>query len=277
MNIGIIAAGSMGAALGRVLAAHGATIITTLEGRSEATRARAHAAGMTDAPPAAFGACDVILSVVPPDEALPLARLLAPILETSAKKPLYVDCNAIAPSEAKAIGEVVAAAGCPFVDTGIVGGAPNPDGTRIPAIYASGPHAERFAMLRELGLDIRVLDAPNGAASALKMAIAGVSKSMTGVVALMAMSAREAGVEAAFLAQLRQSQPGVAAFAGAQIRALPEKAYRWVPEMEALAALAAHPGGPEVYRGLAALYDWIAREHSVDPDLKALIERFSRD
>jgi predicted dinucleotide-binding enzyme len=50
--IAIIAQGAMGAGIGRRLARHGATVLTSLAGRSAASAKRAAEAGMRDATPA---------------------------------------------------------------------------------------------------------------------------------------------------------------------------------------------------------------------------------
>ena len=48
-TIAVIAPGAMGSAIGARLVGHGARVLTALEGRGAASRARAAAAGMVDA------------------------------------------------------------------------------------------------------------------------------------------------------------------------------------------------------------------------------------
>ncbi len=48
-TVGILAPGAMGSAIGGRLVRHGVTVLTSLRGRSAASRARAQAAGMQDA------------------------------------------------------------------------------------------------------------------------------------------------------------------------------------------------------------------------------------
>src|SRR5581483_11147011 len=165
--VAVIAPGSMGAAVGARLVQRGLAVRTSLEGRSADTAARAAAAGMAGSDDAAIAACDVILSIVPPAQALPLAQRLAPALRASPRPPLYVDCNAVSPRTVERIAATIAPAGCAFVGAGIIGGPPQP-GRKGPAFYASGPDAPRFAALAEHGLDVRVLAGPLTAAAALK-------------------------------------------------------------------------------------------------------------
>jgi L-threonate 2-dehydrogenase len=180
--VAVIAPGAMGAAVGRRLADSGLKVLTSLAGRSEETAARAKAAGMVGAPDDEIAASDFILSILPPGDALSLAERFAPALAKSNAKPVYVDCNAINPKTVERVAAAIAPSGAPFVDAGIIGPPPKPvvpgeaatgTGTRF---YASGPAAPRFASLRDYGLDVRVLDGPLSAASALKMSYAGIPK-----------------------------------------------------------------------------------------------------
>src|SRR5437016_13917569 len=75
--VAVIAPGSMGSAVGKRLSDHGAHVITSLEGRSEASRERARHAAMAPVIDAQIADADLILSIVPPAEALPLAKRLA--------------------------------------------------------------------------------------------------------------------------------------------------------------------------------------------------------
>ena len=92
-TIAIIAPGAMGSAVARRLTDHGARVLTSLAGRSPATRGRAEASGMVDATDDQIAAAEVILSILPPGEAVALAERLAPALARAAHGPIYVDCK----------------------------------------------------------------------------------------------------------------------------------------------------------------------------------------
>ena len=79
---------------------------------------------------------DIILSILPPGDALGLAERLAPALRAAAKKPVYVDCNALDPATVLRIARVVEETGATFVDGGIIGGPPK--ARYSPKIYLSG-------------------------------------------------------------------------------------------------------------------------------------------
>ncbi|WP_171257634.1 NAD(P)-binding domain-containing protein, partial [Acinetobacter baumannii] len=85
----------MGSAVARRLSENGARVLTSLKGRSEATLKRAADAGMVGAEDEAIAAADIILSIVPPGEAVALAERLAALVVKGAKKPVVVGCNAV--------------------------------------------------------------------------------------------------------------------------------------------------------------------------------------
>jgi L-threonate 2-dehydrogenase len=190
--VAVIAPGMMGAAVGKRLVDHGLKVLTSLEGRSAETAARAKAAGMTPAPDEEIAATDFILSILPPGDAVALAQRFAGALTASNSKPVFVDCNAVSPQTTERIAVVIAPTGSPFVDAGIIGAPPKP-GDAGPRFYASGPHAPRFAALKEFGLDVRVLGGPMSAASAMKMSYAGITKGTQALGAAMLLAATRGG------------------------------------------------------------------------------------
>src|ERR1700733_12991469 len=184
--VAVIAAGMMGAAVGRRLADHGIKVLTSLAGRGGSTADRAKEAHMVAANDSEIAAADFLLSIVPPGDALSLAERFAPALTASNAKPVYVDCNAINPATVGRVAAAIAPTGCSFVDCGIIGPPPprlSPSqaaGGEVtlagPRFYASGPAAAQFANLRHYGLDVRVLAGPSDAGAALKMSYAGITK-----------------------------------------------------------------------------------------------------
>ena len=79
--VAVIAPGMMGSGVGQRLVENGIEVRTLLAGRSDATLARAKAAGMVGASDEQIVASDIILSILPPGDALGLAERLAPALE----------------------------------------------------------------------------------------------------------------------------------------------------------------------------------------------------
>jgi putative dehydrogenase len=256
----VVAAGMMGSAVAARLRERGAAIRTTLAGRSAASVARAAAAGMTGVADDSelVDGVDIVLSIVPPGEALGLAERLAPLLAAARRKPLYLDCNAVSPATARRIAEVIAPTGAALVDGGIIGGPPKA-GYGGPNIYVSGAAAQGATLLRDYGLAIRVLDGPIGAASALKLSYAGLTKGLTALGAAMFLGAAAAGSDAALIAELGESQKEMLAWLRRQVPSSYDKAYRWVAEMQEIADfLEPNEAASQIYAGVARLYELLA-------------------
>ena len=260
-TVAVMSPGDMGHAVGAALRAGGLRVITCLEGRSARSRALAEKAGMEAVPDdeALVREADVLLSILVPSEAHALAeRLAAPIRRTGANL-LYVDCNAIAPQTVRSIATVVEAAGARFVDAGIVGGPPRldrPGGG--PKVYASGGHAQEFDRLRDHGLDVRVMGSEIGQASALKMCYAALTKGLTALGTELLVAGRALGIQEALEAELRGSQGQLYAGFERSVPGMPPKAYRWVGEMEEIAATFAAVGlTPKMLEGAAELYRFV--------------------
>ena len=119
--IGVLGMGAMGAGVAGDLRASGFRVLSVLSGRSERSRQRAGRAGIEPMPDLAtlLAQCDTFLSIVPADQAEPLAEAVAGSL---GGRPIhYVDCNSITPSKAARIARRLEAAGATYSDGGIIG------------------------------------------------------------------------------------------------------------------------------------------------------------
>jgi 3-hydroxyisobutyrate dehydrogenase-like beta-hydroxyacid dehydrogenase len=242
-TVAILSTGEMGAAVGRRLRLQGLRVVTSLQGRSARTGERALDAGIEDVGPLADAVrvADLVLSILPPGQALALARAVG--RDAAA---LYADCNAISPETAVQVGEAV---GRRYVDVGIIG-AP-----RAPRLYGSGPHAPELA---RLPLDVRVLEGPVGQASALKMCYASLTKGLIALLTESLVTAEAAGLREALGLELADSQPGLLVAAQQGVPGMLPKAYRWVAEMEEIAATFAARGlTPRMLEGAADVYRFV--------------------
>lgn len=273
-TIAIIAPGAMGAGVASCLSAKGVRVLTALKGRSAASRARAAAAGMQDAGERDLAEADFLLSIVPPAEAVALARQLAPALAASSHKTVYVDCNAVSPPTAQSIADIIAPTGCGFIDAGIIGPPPKPGSTGT-KFYASGERATELATLNAFGLMVRPLEGPLTAASALKMSYAGITKGLTAIGAAMMLAATRGGSAEALKAELTESQPGLLAYFERSVPGMYGKAYRWVAELDEIAGFVG-VDRPEstMFTGAARLYDNIATDVESDNHETALLDAF---
>jgi 3-hydroxyisobutyrate dehydrogenase-like beta-hydroxyacid dehydrogenase len=260
ITVGLLYPGEMGSAVGACARAHGARVLWVGEGRSERTRVRADAAGLEDAKTLAalVAASDVVLSICPPRFAVDVARAVA----SHGFAGLYMDANAVAPATARQIGAIVELSGAAFVDGGIVGQPPQAPG--LARLFLSGSEAGRVASLFQSGnLEAVTLNDSPGAASALKMAYAAYSKGNSALlIAIRALAVRE-GVDDALLREWERSQPGLSARSEQAVRNNARKAWRFVEEMEEIAASfgsAGLPGGfhqaaAEIYRRMERYKD----------------------
>jgi L-threonate 2-dehydrogenase len=277
-TIAIIAAGEMGAGIGHRLHERGANVLTSLQGRSGASATRAERAGMkpVDSDDALVAHADFFLSIVPPGDALALAARLTPTLARAARKPIYVDLNAVAPETAVAIGDVVKTSGARYVDGGIIGAPPSSNYS--PKLYVAGDDAKSVERLAAYGLTIRAVHGAIGAASALKMSYAGLTKGLTALGTTMILGAIRADCADELRAELAESQPNMLAWLARQVPSMYPKAYRWIAEMEEISAfLKDDPAAPAIYQGIARLYERIAEvrnKSGTDDGELAEVKRF---
>jgi 3-hydroxyisobutyrate dehydrogenase-like beta-hydroxyacid dehydrogenase len=259
--VGVLHPGEMGAAIGGVLRGQGHRVLWASQGRSSQSAERASGAGLEDASSigALLEASQILLSVCPPHAALDVAAAVAGF------GGLYVDANAVSPATARAVGERVEQSGATFVDGSIVGMPPR-SGTES-RLYLSGSEAGAIAVLfAGTELEAVVLDGPPGAASALKMAYAGWTKGSLALLLAMRAAARAEGVDEALLAEWARSLPDVPGRVSVAARAAARKGWRWIGEMEEIAATLENVGLPPGFHDAAA--EVFRRTEEIDPGLE---------
>ncbi len=240
MRVGLLHPGEMGAAIGAMLVEHGHVVLWRPDGRSEQTARRAVAAGLTGVED--FRDAEVVLSVCPPHAALEVGRSLR------GTRALVIDANAVSPMTAHEIGELFDDR---WVDGGIVGPPPRQEGTT--RLYLSGPHAIEASLLFEgTRLEPVVLSGSPVAASALKMAYAAWTKGSAALLLAALGSARANGVDEALREEWSRSQPDLEARARSAAESAATKGWRWVGEMNEIAATFAAAGLPPGFHEAAA-------------------------
>ena len=273
-TVSIVAAGNMGAGVSKRLTENGVAVLTSLAGRSEASAKRAREAGMQAVDDRALMDADFLLSIVPPGEALALARRLVPLLTAANKKPAYVECNAVSPQTMLEIAEAIAPSGAPFIAAGIIGPPPKPGSTNT-KFYASGPAAKDFARLNDYGLVVRVLGGELTAAHALKMSYAGITKGFTALGSAMMLAATREGAADALKAELGESQQALLGWLTRQTPNMYAKAYRWVAELDEIASFVGedHPEHA-MLNAAARLYERIAEDFDGAKKETGALDRF---
>ena len=274
--VAIIAPGAMGAA--RRQTADRATACAfsrRLTGRSEATVARARDAGMAAASDAEIAAADFILSILPPGDALALAQRFAPILIGEQRQAGLCRLQRHQSGDGRARRRRDCADRLPVRRCRHHRSAARRGEDAGPRFYASGEAAPRFATLRQCGLDVRVLDGPLSAASALKMSYAGITKGTQAIGAAMMLAAMRGGSAAALFDELSFSQKEMLAQFKRQLPAMPAKAYRWIAEMQEIAGFVGDdPAARELYQGAAHFYQRMAEDFSGDQNAVAALTEF---
>ena len=271
-TITVLHPGEMGAAVGACLRARGLRVLWASDGRGAATRGRANASTLQEVARLedALETSDIVLSICPPHGAVDVASTVA----KTGFRGIYVDANAIAPTTTRTVGRLVEAAGATFVDGAIIG--PPPTSQRRTRLYLAGPSREEVAALfHATHLQAIPLEDAVGAASALKMCYAAWSKGTTALLANIRALAQSEGVDARLLQEWSLSNPGPLQQSD-MVPATARKAWRWVAEMEEIAAsfeAARLPGG--FHRAAADVYNRLAdfREQPVTPPLAAVIAK----
>ena len=265
-TIGLLHPGEMGAAVGQCLAGAGHRVLWVPEGRSAVTSARAEAAGLVACELAdLLRSADVIMSVSPPHAALDIAR------QVTGFGGIYLDANAISPATAREVAGIVEAGGARYVDGGIIGTPPVTPG--FIRLYLSGPKAGEIRNLFDGSpVDARVVDCGTGsgagavgagavgagavgvvgAASAVKMAYASWTKGSAALLLAARALARAEGVEKTLLAEWGISQPGLADRSARAAGSAAAKGWRWIAEMEEIAATMTAAGLPGGFHQAAA-------------------------
>ena len=255
-TIGLLHPGEMGSMVGAAMSSGGSRVLWAGEGRSAATRKRATDAGLEDAGSLAalVRASEVIVSVCPPAAAAEQAEQVAKLRFAGT----YVDGNAVSPATAREIGGIIEKGGATFVDGGIIGPPPVKPGTT--RLYLSGKSAARMAALLTAGpLAAIVVPGGPGAASTVKMAYASWTKGSAALLLASCALAAAEGVEESLVREWKISQPELSARAESAAKGNSRKAWRFIGEMEEIAATFAAAGLPDdFHKGAAEIYQRMA-------------------
>jgi 3-hydroxyisobutyrate dehydrogenase-like beta-hydroxyacid dehydrogenase len=264
--IGLLHPGEMGAGVGAVLVDAGHTVNWASSGRSRASILRAEAAGLVDLDTVEMmiRTCRLIISICPPTNAVDVARQVAGF------EGLYIDANAIAPHTAQQVAELIEAGGGRSVDGGIIGGPPSP--TMDTHLYLSGPSAqEAAAVFAGTTVNAHVLSDDPTAASAIKMCYAAWTKGTTALLLDVRALAVALGIEGPLLDEWERSIPELASRSLTAGRQAATKGWRWVGEMQEIAATFRSAGLPDGFHLAAAeIFDRVGRDEQAAADAKTL-------
>jgi 3-hydroxyisobutyrate dehydrogenase-like beta-hydroxyacid dehydrogenase len=254
--IAVIGTGDMGHAVGGALVRAGYRVVTAGAGRSELTLGLAREAGIEDVGSleAAVAAAGLVLSIVPPAAATTFAADAAGAMISAGVRPVFADCNAVAPATVKAIERALRTTGAPFVDVGIVGRGPAV-GREPTRFYVSGEARAAVLALRTAEIELHDLGSEVGRASAMKMAYSALNKGTDALLTAVLLAAARLGVLEPLLEELRFSQVEALERMEARVPFLGATAKRYAPEMAEIARTYESVGvTPQFHRAAEWLY-----------------------
>jgi 3-hydroxyisobutyrate dehydrogenase-like beta-hydroxyacid dehydrogenase len=141
---------------------------------------------------------DVVLSCVPGAAAAEVAEQAASALAPGA---LYVDLATASPEDKERGARAVLAGGGRYVDAAVLG-AVAASGGAVPIAAAGVGAAAFYEFSRPLGLKVRAIDAPAGAAARIKLLRSVYMKGRDALVVEMLLGARRHGLEDAVAASI---------------------------------------------------------------------------
>lgn len=272
MNLGLLNPGAMGATIGAALVRSGHEVCWVATDRSAESRERAATAGLTAVGSLAelAAGADGIVSVCPPHA----ARAVAESVLATGYRGAYLDANAVSPATA---GDLAGLVGSGYVDGGIVGPPAFREGTT--RLYLSGQGATAVRdWFAEPVLGVSVVDERPTSASALKMCYAAYTKGSSALLLAVRALAEAEGVSDALLEEWAISQRDLAARVDGTARGTAGKAWRFVGEMEEIAATfkardlpgGFHQAAADVYRRMSEMK--AVSGAGLEDVLKALLE-----
>lgn len=258
-RVGFMTPGDMGQGVAMQVKAKGFIVCTALDKRSERSKKMAREAGLTDVGSIArlCAESDLIMSVMNPGAALEFAREAAEAIRAQSRKPLFIDCNAVAPDTMREIEAAITGAGSRCLDGGLIG--PPPRGGAKVNLYVSGPGAADMEQVGNDKLVVHVLSEKLGDASAVKMCYSAFNKGTQGLILETLMAAQRLGVYEQVEKQLLSSRADMYESVLKSLPMLPPKAYRWVPEMHEIArTFQGVRMTPRIFQGEADMFELVA-------------------
>ncbi|WP_249674232.1 NAD(P)-dependent oxidoreductase [Pseudomonas abieticivorans] len=247
-TITLIGFGEAGGIIGQDLAAQGVQVhaydrLLESPAARDTLQAKARACAVTlfdTAAQAAQGA-DLIISAVTAGSALQVAQTLAPHLRPGQ---VFMDINSVAPNTKLAACQAIEAVGASYIDAAVM--APVPPQRLQTPILLGGRDAEEIAqILQALTLNVRVVSAEVGVASAIKMCRSVMIKGLEALTTECLSTARQYGAQDEVLASLHKSFPSMGWNADLPhylVSRVAEHGRRRAEEMEEVAKTAADVG-----------------------------------
>ena len=211
MQIALIGYGEVGRILAEDLRAgdHAVRVydIALSSKPGEAMRAHAGSCGavLTGSHADAVQQCELVVSAVTANQALPAARACAGALPS---KCFFLDLNSVSPNQKISAAAVVTSGSGRYVEGAVMTSVPL-HRIKVPLLLGGSHAASLEPVLRHLGFAPKVASGRLGVASATKMCRSVIIKGLEAMVVESFTSARRYGVEDALVASLAETFPEI--------------------------------------------------------------------
>lgn len=235
-QVAMVFPGAMGAPIASLLTCNGIRVLSPIGERSRRTQTTALAAGVVateDLRSAIIGA-DMIISLVPPGNAVAMAQRCATELrgltpQPGRRRPLYLEANSVSPGTARQVAAIVEDAGAACVDATMIGPASQVGNKTL--MVVSGPEACKVAHLIGHAIELRIVGDEIGQASSLKMLIAFQTKAVAALGMEMLSAAAKVDQEHILRQMMERFYPETADFLDRNLPTYVRHAARRVDEL----------------------------------------------
>jgi len=228
--------GDMGHGIAKVLVENNFKVLTFLKGRSTRTLKLANEARVIniDNFKNFLKEVDIILSIIPPENAFQQAKFVTSFSSHIEKKITYVDCNAISPNTCLKIEKLFDNKNFEFLDGGIVGLNPIVEKGKT-RLYISGKDTKKLEIINNKGVIVKSLGSEIGKASAFKMIYASATKGTFALHAAAITAASKTKLFDEYVEELEFSKPEILKAMKNMTPRIPLDASRWEGEMYEIA------------------------------------------
>ena len=232
LTVGLPIFGSMSYAIARTLMENGVGVVTTVNGRSPATRSRAEESGVEilEDFEAVFEQSNMVMSIGTIQAAVQVLDSFETWSEKTTRRPAYIEANPLPPRLIAARGESLTELGFQVLDAGICG-LPPEDGRR-PILLASGPDTSIVDRLDGIAFDVMPAGDQFGQASIIRMLHILLSKGINANLLHLMLVANKEGVTDELMTLLDAIRPDLSDRIGRAIPWLPADHDRFRLELE---------------------------------------------
>jgi 3-hydroxyisobutyrate dehydrogenase-like beta-hydroxyacid dehydrogenase len=211
---------------------------------------------------------DIVLSAVTANASRKVAEEASRYLKAGQ---FFLDINSVSPSAKRVSAEAIERSGAAYVE-GAVMAPVGPSGIAVEILLAGARAEELAAILRPAGMNLEVVAATIGKASAIKMCRSIMIKGIEALVIECFVTARSYGIEDDIIDSLNRSFPGTnwekrGAYMTSRVL---QHGRRRAAELREVAATVAEAGlAPRMAPAAAEMQDWVADMVARSPELKS--------